>query len=144
MSYPLKEKIIQVNWISYFLRFSLAAGFLSAVADRFGLWPENVSAWGNWNNFVAYTGLINPLVPKSLVPVLGGIATGLEIVLALLLIVGYKTALAAKVSGVLLLLFALAMTFSTGIKGVLDYSVFTAAAAAFALAALSTNEYSLK
>jgi thiosulfate dehydrogenase (quinone) large subunit len=47
--------------------------------------------------------------------------------------VGFKTGLFAKLSGFLLLAFALSMTFSTGIKGAFDYSVFSAAAAAFAL-----------
>ncbi|MCJ7467052.1 MAG: hypothetical protein MUO53_10210 [Maribacter sp.] len=36
-------------------------------------------------------------------------------------------------SGILLLLFALSMTFSTGIKGAFDFSVFSASAGAFAL-----------
>jgi len=49
------------------------------------------------------------------------------------LIIGFKTELFAKWSGFLLLLFALSMTFSTGIKGALDFSVFTASAGAFAL-----------
>lgn len=41
-----------------------------------------------------------------------------------------------RLSGVLLLFFALAMTFSTSLKGALDYSVFTASAGAFALGAM--------
>ena len=40
----------------WFRRLALAAGFLSAVADRFGLWgppgAPNV-AWGEWQPFVA-------------------------------------------------------------------------------------------
>jgi hypothetical protein len=59
--------------------------------------------------------------------------------LALLLGLGYRTKWAAHASAVLLLLFGLAMTFSTGLKGALDYSVFTAAAAAFAVAKLDTH-----
>jgi len=49
------------------------------------------------------------------------------------LLLGYKTEFFAKLSGCLLLLFALSMSFSTGIKGAFDYSVFTSAAAAFSL-----------
>ncbi len=141
MKYKFKE-ISPARFVSYFLRFALAAGFLSAVVDRFGLWPQEVSAWGNWNNFVAYTALINPLFSKGFAEVLAIVATALEIVLALLLIVGYKTALAAKAGGLLLLLFALAMTFSTGVKGALDYSVFTAAAASFSLVFLENRKHS--
>jgi uncharacterized membrane protein YphA (DoxX/SURF4 family) len=127
----MEKKIIKL-----FLRFALAVGFLSAVADRFGLWPENVSAWGNWENFVEYTKNINPWFPDAIVPAAAVVATLAEVVLAALLIVGYKTAIAAKLSGILLLVFALAMTFSSGLKSAFDYSVYAAAAAAFGLSQL--------
>jgi len=119
--------------IKLFLRLSLSAGFLSAVADRFGWWNPAVSAWENWDSFITYTRLINPWVPEALISTVGAVATGAEIVLALFLILGFKTELSARVSGFLLLAFGLSMTFSTGIKGALDYSVFSASAAAFAL-----------
>ncbi len=122
--------------IKLFLRFSIAAGFLSAVADRFGLWSKDISVWGNWESFLQYTQMINPLLPQSIIPATGAIATIAEVVFALCLIVGFKTELTAKLSGFLLLLFALAMSFSTGIKGAFDYSVFAAAAGAFALSTM--------
>lgn len=125
-----------IKIIRLFLRYSLAIGFLSAVADRFGLWPQDKSAWGNWDNFLAYTQLLNPWFPKSLIPIIGVIATTAEVLFAICLIIGFKTRLFAKLSGVLLLIFALSMTFFTGVKGALDYSVFSAAAAAFALSTL--------
>ena len=123
-----KMKILKV-----FLRLSIAVGFLSAVADRFGLWPKEVSAWGNWNNFLDYTQLINPWFPQFLIPFLGICATSVEILFAVCLLIGFKTELFAKSSGVLLLLFGLSMILALGIKPPLDYSVFPAAAAAFAL-----------
>lgn len=125
-----------LKWIKLFLRLALAASFLSAVADRFGFWPEAVSAWGNWNSFLEYTEILNPWYPVSLIPAVAIIATVAELLFGLLLLVGLKTRLAANLSGILLLLFAFSMTFSTGLKGALDYSVFTAAAAAFALGAI--------
>lgn len=125
--------------IKIFLRVSIATAFLSAVADRLGLWPSEVSVWGNWENFTAYTAMINPWFPNAVIPAIGIIATVAEVVLALLLLVGYKTKLVAQISGVLLLIFALSMTFSSGIKGAFDYSVFTAAAAAFGLSALENK-----
>jgi len=67
---------------------------------------------------------------------MGVIATVAEIIFPLFLLFGFKTELFAKLSGFLLLIFALSMTFSTGIKGAFDYSVFTAAAAAFALSTM--------
>lgn len=129
----LNKTITYKAIIKLFLRLAIAAGFLSAVADRFGWWPQNVSAWGDWGSFLEYTEIINPWVPVALIPALAFVATALEIIFALFLIIGYKTELFAKLSGCLLLLFALSMTFSTGVKGVFDYSVFTAAAGAFAL-----------
>ncbi len=119
--------------IKLFLRLAISAGFLSASADRFGLWPNDVSVWGNWNSFLEYTEIINPWIPLSFIPTLAIIATVAEIGFAVFLLIGFKTELFAKLSGLLLLLFALSMTFSTGIKGAFDFSVFSASAAAFAL-----------
>ena len=119
-----------------FLRLALAASFLSAVADRLGMWPAEISAWGNWNSFVEYTAMINPWFPEAAIPAMALLATLAEVVFALFLLLGFKTELFARLSGFLLLLFALSMTFSTGIKGAFDYSVFTAAAGAFALSLL--------
>ena len=77
--------------------------------------------------------MINPWIPKSLIPTIGLLVTIAEIVFAIFLIIGFKTELFAKLSGFLLLLFAVSMTFSTGVKGALDFSVFSASAGAFAL-----------
>jgi uncharacterized membrane protein YphA (DoxX/SURF4 family) len=124
------------NIIKLFLRLAISSAFLSAVADRFGGWNKEISVWGNWDSFLAYTQLINPWIPSVAIPTIGTIATAAEIIFALFLILGFKTELFAKLSGFLLLLFALSMTFSTGIKSALDFSVFSASAAAFALSAL--------
>ena len=120
------------------LRLTLAVGFLSAVADRFGLWGKPGAsgvAWGDWSHFLTYTGKLNWFLPASLIPIVGAIATLGETVLALLLLVDAWPRYTALASGALLLLFALAMTFTFGIKAPLDYSVYTAAAAAFYLSA---------
>ena len=77
--------------------------------------------------------LNNPWIPNSLIPTIGLLVTIAEIVFAIFLIIGFKTELFAKLSGFLLLLFAVSMTFSTGVKGALDFSVFSASAGAFAL-----------
>lgn len=127
------SSIINQKSVKIFLRLALSVSFLSAVADRFGFWSKEVSAWGNWDNFVAYTKLLNPLVPESLVNPVAILATAAEIVFAIFLLLGFKTELFARLSRYLLLLFALSMTFFTNIKGAFDYSVFTASGAAFAL-----------
>lgn len=131
------------NQIKLFLRISLAAGFLSAVADRFGWWSSAMSVWGNWDKFVEYTQLINPWLPVAMINPVAILATAAEVILALLLIVGFKTELAAKLSGVLLLVFAVSMSLSTGIKGALDFSVYTASAAAFALSVMRDKYYEI-
>lgn len=129
--------IKKVDYISLFARFALALGFLSAVADRLGLWTpllggENV-VWGNMESFIAYTGTLVPWVPQSLFPLFAWTATIAEIVLGILLIVGYQKRWVALFSGLLLLTFAFSMTFSLSIKAPFDYSVFAAAACAFLL-----------
>lgn len=123
--------------IKLFLRFGIGIGFLSAVADRFGLWPVEISAWGNWESFLEYTEVLNPLIPKMLIPTFGIMATFAEIIFGVSLIIGFKTELIAKLSGFLMLIFALSIAFSTGIKGAFDYSVFAASAAAFALSLMN-------
>ena len=128
-----RAKIGIAQWL---LRLSLAAGFLSAVADRFGLWgPAGAPsvAWGEWGAFVDYVATLNWFAPQPLVPILAWGATIAEITLALGLVVGWKLRWMALGSGGLLLLFALTMTFTLGIKAPLDYSVFAASFGAFFL-----------
>lgn len=124
----MNKKVIKI-----FLRLAIATSFLSAVVDRFGMWSKEVSVWGNWNSFLEYTQIINPWFPNSMISIVGTIATTAEIFFAICLIIGFKIELFAKLSGFLLLIFALSMTFSTGIKGAFDFSVFSASAGAFAL-----------
>lgn len=129
-----------------YLRGALAAGFLSAVADRFGLWgpPGSPSvAWGNFGNFIEYTGQLNFFVPERWVLVIAWIATGAEIVLGFTLALGLFTRRSALASGVLLSLFALGMTLGTGVKSALDASVFAASAAAFTLSVRGPYPFSL-
>lgn len=126
-------------YASVFLRLALGASFVSGVADRFGVWGPagtvNV-AWGNFQRFTAYTAQLNPWAPTPTVPALAWVATVAELVLGLALILGFFTRWSALLSGILLLLFALGMTVGTGLKSALNASVFSAAAAAFALTVL--------
>src|SRR5260370_27092859 len=57
--------------LTMYARLAIAAGFLSSVADRFGLWGPAGSAkvaWGNWKNFVAYTAGLNFFFPRRSAP----------------------------------------------------------------------------
>lgn len=129
--------------IKLFLRYAIAIGFLSAVTDRLGYWPKEVSAWGNWDSFLGYTEVINPWIPGSMIPFAGTIASIAEVVFALCLIIGFKTTFFAKLSGYLMLLFAIAITLSSGVKGALDYSVFAASAGAFALSVMKDKYFEI-
>ncbi len=127
----------KIDYISLFARLSIALGFLSAVADRLGLWTpllgtENV-VWGNMESFTAYTGVLLPWVPKILLPLFAWGATIAEIVLGVFLLIGFQKRLVALLSGILLLTFALSMLFALNAKAPFDYSVFAAAACAFLL-----------
>ncbi|WP_263357890.1 DoxX family protein [Acidicapsa ligni] len=119
------------------VRLALGTGFLSAVVDRFGGWGSYGArqvSWGDFAHFVVYCGSVNGFLPKLLIAPTAWIATIAEILLGIALVLGFYTRWAAILSGLLLGAFALAMSFSLGIKAPLNYSVFTASAAAFLLA----------
>jgi uncharacterized membrane protein YphA (DoxX/SURF4 family) len=119
------------------LRLALAAGFLSAVADRLGLWGKPGApgvAWGDWPHFISYTAKLIWFLPRSLLQPVGVLATLLETILGLGLLAGFWLRRFALASCGLLLLFALSMTVAIGIKPPLDYSVYTAGAGAALLA----------
>lgn len=134
------------NIVRPFARFALGASFLSAVADRFGLWgphgAKNV-AWGDFAHFVEYTGAVTSLFPASLTVPFAWAATVAETLFGILLILGCKTRMTSLLSGLLLLSFALCMVTGLGIKTPFDYSVFSAAAAAFLLALWEPDRFTL-
>ena len=128
---------IKTDYFVLFARIAIAMSFLSAVADRFGWWTpvlgnENV-VWGNMGNFIAYTGVLVPWISKQVLPLLAWSVTIAEVVLGVLLIIGYQKSIVALLSGILLLTFAFSMMFFSSIKAPLDYSVFTASACSFLL-----------
>ncbi len=133
-------------YVPVVLRLALGAGFLSAVADRFGFWgppgTKNAS-WGDFAHFTQYTGQVNPWAPAAWIPALAWASTFAELVLGVALILGLFTRWAALLSGILLLLFAGGMSVGTGVKSALNYSVFAAAAAAFALVVLGPGPWSV-
>jgi hypothetical protein len=118
---------------------ALAAGFLSAVADRFGVWgPTDTPgvSWGGFAPFLAYTGKLLWFLPAGLVPAAGWGSTIVEVALAVGLLVGIRLRAVALATGILLLVFAITMTVSLGPEPPLSYSVWSAAAGSFLLASL--------
>src|SRR5262245_9293169 len=78
--------------------------FLSAVADRFGLWGvygHSHVAWGNFDRFVGYTAKPNWFLPSAMIPAVAIIATAAETLFGLLLALGWNTRITALLSGVL-------------------------------------------
>src|SRR5438876_1032803 len=88
--------------VRLFARFALGASFLSAVADRFGLWgphgAKNVF-WGDFAHFAEYTGAVMSLFPSSLTVSFAWAATVAETLFGILLITGFKIRMASVLSG---------------------------------------------
>ncbi|MDO4879833.1 MAG: DoxX family protein [Capnocytophaga sp.] len=131
------------KYIKLFLRVAVSTAMLSAVADRFGLWPAEISVWGNMDNFLQYTQSLLPYLPASLANAGGWIATVLEIVFPICLLLGFKTELVAKLSGALIACFGLAMFTSVGLKATFDYSVWNAVGACLAISCLKEKHWEI-
>ena len=137
------------NFASYstlLLRIGLGVGFLSAVADRLGVWgafgQPNVE-WGNFSRFLEYTHTLNWYLPAGMILPLGIIATGAEMLFGLLLLVGWRTRTAALLSAALLLTFGVAMTLALGIKAPLNYAVLTGIGGSLLLATCESFPFSV-
>ena len=92
----------------------------------------------SWN-----TRAVMSLFPSSLTLSFAWAATVAETLFGILLIVGLKIRIASVLSGLLLLSFAVGMVTGLGIKTPFDYSVFSAAAAAFFLALSEPDRFTL-
>jgi hypothetical protein len=123
---------------------ALAFSFLSAVADRFGMWGQfgvTGVAWGDFERFTDYTAQLLWFLPPSLVSPAAILSTAAEVTVAGGLLVGWRLHWWAFAAAALLLSFALAMTGALGVKAPTDYSVWTAAAAAFLLGVVALREH---
>ena len=136
----LTRKLVDIAIL--LLRIAIALAFLSAVADRFGLWgppgKQGVS-WGDLTHFNAYVAKLNWFLPTAVIPAVAWGATVVEALLALGLLIGWQLRWVALASALLLLSFALTMLVALGPKAPLDYSVFTSACAAFLLFAIQAT-----
>src|ERR1700751_2281275 len=116
-----------------YARIALGVAFLSALADRFGLWGK-YGGWKKFATFPEYTAQVNSFMPAFIIPFLAWAATAAELALGIGLIIGFWPRWVAFGAAILLFLFGTAMAISFGIKSPLDYSVFSASAAAVLLA----------
>jgi len=122
-----------------YARIALGSAFLSAVAARFGLWDHRAHPFAQ---FVSYTGDVLSFAPRNAIPFFAVAATIAEFTLGVLLIAGVRIRWTAPASATLLAIFAISMAISFGIKSPLDYSVFSASAAALLLYATSESPQS--
>jgi putative oxidoreductase len=133
-SYPMPSHTLATDRAAHvFARIALGAGFLSAVASRFGLWQGKFDV-ARFSAFVQYTAEVNAFLPRTIIPAVAVIATVAESVLGLALVIGLRPRQCGFASAALLLAFGSAMAISLGIKEPLDYSVFAAAGAALLVA----------
>ena len=133
---PTRDPIAEVPGLQKaitLLRVIIGMGFLSGIADRFGLWTGRNLGYGNFAGFLKYTAKVNAFMPAATIPLLGWAATVAELVLGLLLIAGIWRRCTAFASVLLLTLFGTAMAVSFGLRSPFDYSVFTAACACLVL-----------
>ena len=128
------------DYAAFLLRIALGAGFISAVSSRLGFWGSYSSGW---ESFLAYAEKVNSFAPKNCIPTIAIIATIAESLLALLLLIGYRTRLASIGAAIVTFLFALAQTYSFGVRDPLDYSVFVFSMGAFLLATMENYKWSL-
>src|SRR5260370_35132686 len=87
----MSKKFVDIATIS--LRIALALAFLSAVADRFGLWGKpgrSGVSWGNMTQFNAYVAKLNWFLPTAVIPLTGWAATAAELLLGLGLLIGWQ------------------------------------------------------
>jgi uncharacterized membrane protein YphA (DoxX/SURF4 family) len=128
------------------LRLALGVGFLTTVSDRLGLLgpfgTPNIE-WGNWHSFIDYTGTLMPFLDRPAVNIMGGVATTLELIIGILLIIGFKTRMAAIASCLLTLVFALTMTVFLGIKAPINFAVFIICSASLLLSKIPVYDWSI-
>src|ERR1700722_20545146 len=97
-----------------YARIALGIGFLSGVADRFGLWRGRNVGYGNFDGFLSYTAKVNSFMPASSIPFLGWAATVAELVLGVLLLCGLWLRWPGLASAVFLVVVGAARAFSWG------------------------------
>ena len=136
----MKKRLVGIAVL--LLRVALAVAFLSAVADRLGLWGAAGTGgveWGDLAHFNAYVAKLNWFLPASIIPWVGWAATSAESLLAVGLLIGWQLRWIALGSALLLLSFATTMIIALGPKAPLDYSVFTSMSSVFLLFVLQSK-----
>lgn len=134
------HRVYSIRLIRIALRVSLAAAFLSAVADRFGWWePFGQGSWGSMGAFADYAHQLVPFASGWLLTAILWAATATETTLGVLLLIGWQPKFVGTATCLVLIVFGTAMAVALGLEAPLSYSVFSAASAAAAYAVLGTT-----
>lgn len=108
------------------VRLWIAADFAYSIADRFGFLGRFGSpgvSWGNWGNFVAYTHVLNGLLPVAAAPFLAVAATLFEAGLAATLSLGVYTRFSLAATSALTAIYVVTMSFTGGFQSQFEYAV---------------------
>lgn len=130
------------RWLTVIVRTLMAADFLLAVGDRFGvLGPPGAAgvAWGDFTHFVDYTRSMTTFLPGNLAPTLAVLATIAEITLAAALLLGVRLQRAALGAALLLAVYGTSMTISLPAAEQFHYNVFVLGAGMLTLATLTRS-----
>jgi uncharacterized membrane protein YphA (DoxX/SURF4 family) len=125
------------RWLTVVVRVVMAAEFLTAVADRFGLLgPAGAPgvSWGDFSHFIAYTRSMTTFLPTGAAPALAVLATVAEIALGIALLAGLRLKLAALGAAGLLTVYAVAMISTLPAAEQFHYNVLVLAAGMLTLA----------
>ncbi|WP_433196875.1 TQO small subunit DoxD [Nocardia sp. CA-107356] len=123
-------RVVAINTV---VRILLGALFAGSVADRFGLLGAPGASGVSWGSYSAFTDYTRSLVPEVLdwsAPTLAAIATVLETLCGIGLILGIAARTTARVATALLIGFAAAMWTSVGFDEMCSYGVLVVAGGA--------------
>jgi uncharacterized membrane protein YphA (DoxX/SURF4 family) len=108
-----------------------------------GLPGSGKTAWGDWEHFINYTNSLIPIASRPVANIMGLGATIAEIIIAICLLAGFKTKLAALGAALITLTFALCMILASGISAPFQYPVFVFTGGALLLSTLEQFKWSL-
>lgn len=108
------------------LRIWIAADVAFSLGDRFGVFgPYHTFgvSFGNWSNFVYYTGVLNWYCPHALIPFLAIVATILETAIVVLFVTDVAPRPVSLLAAVLFMVYTTTITVTGGFASQLDFAV---------------------
>lgn len=137
---------MRISLPQLYFRIAAGAGFFWFGFDRLGAWGPYGKpwvSWGDWHHFSVRAHQLMYFLPYGLAETFAMIATFIEGIGGLLLIIGLFTRYAAYACSFMTLCFALAMAITDGITSPMGYSVFSVSAACWLLAIQPSYRWSL-